>query len=189
MSFKQFLIEDENIKKDQDDAVDILKDLDSKDEEDIIDLDVDNDDLDELEYILDKEDDVDIVEGVISKKPLDIMRDRYKQKGRLFILRKMQGLKEGDVGSISLKTIALFKLMFEYSPKLGRFGKWKVRSNKSEYIKTHKIVDEIKSIKKKRKKLKLLKRRGGISKKIQRNKKIANAKTSGKTVDIKGKIQ
>jgi hypothetical protein len=124
-----------------------------------------------------------VQESVVKKKGLDILKGRYKHNSRLLTLKKMSG----DSGDISPRTIALFKLTFEYNPKMGRYGKWMIRRNKKKYIEAHPIVGEVKKIKKKRKKLKLLKRRGDVKAKQKRGKKVAKQKTAGRTVDHKGK--
>jgi DNA primase catalytic subunit len=179
MSFKLYFYEGDVSKEDEELAKNALAKLDAKDEEDIVKMKADEEELEELENLTE-----DLLEESVIKKPsLEILKDRYKQKGRLFLLKKLGGNDE-----ISPKTIALFKLMFEFKPKMGRFGKWMIRGNKGEYIKNHPMVKEIKTIKKKRKKLKLMKRRGGVQTKIKRGKKVAKSKTSGKSVDEKGKI-
>ena len=126
-------------------------------------------------------------ESVLKKKGLDILKGRYKHNSRLLILRKMSGDKEGKKKT-SPHILALFKLMFEYRPKMGRFGKWMVRKDKKKYLDSHDMTTEIRAIKKKRKKLRILKRRGDIKSKQKRHKKVAGNKTAGKTVDAKGKI-
>jgi hypothetical protein len=123
-------------------------------------------------------------ESAANKKPLEILKGRYKHNSRLLILKKMGG----DKDDIAPRTLALFKLMFDYNPKMGRYGKWMIRKDKKKWLDSHNMVDEVRTIKKKRKKLKLLKRRGGIKEKQKRGKKITKRKTSGKTVDSSGKI-
>jgi hypothetical protein len=185
MGFRFFYTEEEDkeLKADQEEAIDSLEDINSEDDEEIAKMDLDDEDIEEVEDLIDEE--YKIEEGVTSKKPLEILKGRYKHNARLLILKKMNGGKD----DFTPRTLALFKLMFEYMPKMGRYGKWMIRKDKKSYMEKHPMVDEVRNIKRKRKKLKLLKRRGDIKTKQKRGKKIASKKTAGRTVDASGKTK
>ena len=84
--------------------------------------------------------------------------------------------------------IAKFNEKFEWDEKMGRFGKWRIRKNRTEYKKNNPLKDAVKKIKKKKKILKKIKKKGSVQAKMARSATRTARRLGGKDVDAQGNI-
>jgi len=204
MSFKQFYLEETEESDIQDNSKEALgksalEDLEKMDDEEIADLDVEGlTDKDEKELDKLTTESLELTEkSIFQKKPKEILSDRLKRKSKFFIMSKMMGKqkKEGEqpkkkinVRKINPRLIVLFNMIFEWRAKIGRFGRWMLRRNRVEYMKKHPIGKELVKLRKKKKRFRILKRRGDIRIKQKRAKRIAKQRLGGQGVDVLGRI-
>ena len=141
---------------------------------------------DEIDYLLEDEDLTEAAKKF--KSTIEILKDRWKAKSRLQILQKMAGAKDPSEVKIQPVTMAMFQQKFEWNPKAGKLGKWIMRKNKGAFTSSHPIGKIIKDLKKKRKNLKKIKKKGSSKAKSRISSKRKLSRLGGKTVDSKGKI-
>jgi len=174
----------------------VVADMDHEDEiglDDDSDVDDNNDNIhpddvhmmadDDIEDEKDIEEALTIDEASPIKSAKEILKDRYKRKARLFILSD-----EGKNKTITPLMIAKFNEKYEWDPKVGRFGRWRIRRDKMAYKKANPTQKAIKKIKKKKKILKRIKKRGNVQAKSARTAKKKAIRLGGKDVSATGKI-
>lgn len=181
MGFKLFLEEK--------DIEDELKDTDF-DSLEIEPVEVDDDESvedDDIEDVMDIDDDgeaeneEELEES--TKSANDILTNRYKKKSRKLILDKMtKGAK------VTPKVLAMFHTNFEFIKKMGRFGRWMRRKNKSEFKKKNPIAKLVKGMKKKAKLMRRKLKQGAFKKKQQIGSRKTQIKLGKRDVDAKGRV-
>lgn len=145
---------------------------------------------DDIELI-DTEENFEGTAKVLRKTIKEILSMRYKRKSRLFLLanlkREVQEMDKTQVIKITATDLVLFNRKYEWFPKVGIYGKWRMRKNPSEYIKERSIVERIRDVKQKKWALARFKNRAEVKFKKDKFGKIVNRRLVGKSIDSTGK--
>jgi hypothetical protein len=145
---------------------------------------------DDIELI-DNEEEFEGTKKVLKKTIREILSMRYKRKSRLFLLAnlKREAQKEDKTQKIKITAtdLVMFNRRYEWFPKIGIYGKWRMRSDPAKFIKERSIVDRIRDIKEKKWALNRFKNRAEVSFKKKKFRDIVDRRLVGKSVDSKGK--
>lgn len=145
---------------------------------------------DDIELI-DNEEDFEGTPNVLKKSIREILSMRFKRKSRLFLLaglkrKELEIPKEKKI-KITAIDLVMFNRKYEWFPKIGIYGKWRMRSDPSKFIKERSIVERIRDIKEKKWALNRFKNRSEVSFKKKKFGDIIQRRLVGKSVDSKGK--
>jgi hypothetical protein len=145
---------------------------------------------DDIELI-DSEEDFEGTPKVLKKTIREILSMRFKRKSRLFLLAgiKRQAMDVDKTQNIKITAIDLvmFNRRYEWFPKIGIYGKWRMRSDPSKFINEKSIVERIRDIKEKKWALNRFKNRAEVAFKKKKFSSIVDRRLVGKSVDSKGK--
>lgn len=144
---------------------------------------------DDIELI-DSEENFEGTSKVLRKSIKEILSMRYKRKSRLFLIanlkRETLDNDKKQFIKITATDLVLFNRRYEWFPKIGIYGKWRMRRDPSAFIKERSIVERIRDIKQKKWALARFKNRSEVKFKKDKFSKIINSRLIGKTIDSTG---
>jgi len=194
MSFCDYYLEEsKKDSKKESEAKEYLDKVNKEDEEEVIkkDLGLDKEEEEEVDELT--EDYEELTEKKASKKkPIEILTDRYKRKSKLYLISLLINggkKKKIDVKDVTPRYIHMFNSLYQWNPKMGIFGRWMIRKNRSQYLKKHPLGKEVGKIIRKKRKLMIIKGRPQIKKRIQKGKRIARKKTEGRASEIAKRVK